>query len=190
MRYVILAMALVAAGCVTHTYPSVVLYTIAPELDVPQAEGSDRTLGLRPLIAALPYRQQVMFRASDFELRPYDNVQWAELPRDMVTRALTDALVASKRFEDVGNAADLNAPDWILTGELRRFDEVHTCDPWVAECEVRLELRDALGSAAIWAATLSAREPLAQNDVAALAPAMSRAVAIVVHQAAEQIAVR
>jgi len=190
MRYAILAMALVAAGCVTHTYPGVVLYTITPELDVAQAQGTERTLGIRPLVAALPYKQQVMFRESDFELRPYDNVQWAELPRDMVTRALTDALVAAKRFKDVGNAADLNAPDWILTGELRRFEEVHTCDPWVAQCEVRLELRDALGSEAIWAGTLSAREPLTQNDVAALAPAMSRAVAAVVEQAAAQIAER
>ena len=82
----------------------------------------------------------------------------------------------------------MSTPDLILTGELRKLDEVRTTEPWTAECEIRLELREAQGPEAVWAATLSAREPLAKNGVSALAAAMSRAVARVLNQAASRIA--
>jgi hypothetical protein len=42
----------------------------------------------------------------------------------------------------------------------------------------------------VWAATLSAKEPLERNETSALPAAMSRAVATVVKQAADQVAAR
>jgi len=130
----------------------------------------------------------LVFRETDHQIGCYPNVEWAEMPRDTVTRALSDALIAMGRFKDIGNAADLRAPDLLLTGQLRKFDEVRTSDPWVAECEVRIEVREGIERRLVWAATLSVREPLERNDLAALAAAMSRAVARIVEQAAAEIA--
>ena len=188
MRRGMIVAVLVVAGCVTHTYAPPDVYVLAPEIGVSTTQPTDRTLGMRPLQAARPYKQAIVFRAPGHILGQYDSALWAELPSDALTRALADAIRGTGRFRDVGNAADMNAPDLILTGELRKLDEVRTTDPWTAECEVRLELREARGPEVVWAATLSATEPLAKNEVSALAAAMSRAVATVLNQAASRIA--
>lgn len=191
LRYIGLALALIAAGCITAPdYTPIVRYTVEPRFEVPQAQPVDKSLGIRPIEAARPYKQPITYRASDFELRNYEYAEWAESPRDMVTRALTDAIIATQRFKDIGNAADLNAPDLILTGQLRKFDEDRTTAPWTAACEVRLELRDTFSSEAVWAATLRATEPMERNDVSTLPLAMSRAISIIVEQAAREIAER
>ena len=188
MRRGMIVAALVVAGCVSRTYTPETLYVLAPEVRVSRAQPTDRTLGMRPLQAARPYKQAIVFRAPGHVLGQYDSSLWAELPSDAVTRALADAIRETGRFRDVGNAADMNAPDLILTGELRKLEEVRTTEPWTAECEIRIELREARGPEAVWAATLRATEPLAKNDVSALPAAMSRAVATVLNQAASRIA--
>jgi len=189
MRHGMIAAVLVAAGCVTSpTYTSPALYVLAPEVRVDALEPTEHTLGIRPLQAARPYKEAIVYRAPGHVLGQYESALWAELPSDVVTRALADALRATGLFRDVGNAADMNSPDLVLTGELRRLDEVQTTDPWTAHCELRLELREARGPGAVWADTLEAAEPLATNDVSALAEAMNRAVGRVLNEATGAIA--
>jgi ABC-type uncharacterized transport system auxiliary subunit len=187
MRYTVFVLAFAAAGCFTTKYTPVVHLSIEPQPNVNPASTVDKSLGVRPLQPALPYKQDVVYRGSEHVIAYQQGVMWAELPRDTVTRALVDALTETKRFADVGDAADLRVPDLILTGQLRKFDEVRIADPWMAECEVRLELRAGIERRAVWAATLCAREPLAGNGPAALAAAMSRAVTRIVEQAAAAI---
>ena len=190
MRYGILLITAIAIGCAT-SYSPPTKYVLESDVQVAAAQQPlDKTLGIRALVAARPYKQKVVYRESGFVLGEYSSVEWAELPADVVTRILTDAIVATHRFKDVGNAEDLALPDLVLTGELRKFDVVRTTDPWEAECEVHLELRDTQQPQAVWAATLTESEPLERNESAALPSAMSRAVAKIVKQAAEAIAAR
>ena len=183
----IVALLVFGAGCTTPQYVPAKKYRLEIHPQVSEASPSGKSLGVRPLDPATPYKLRIVFRESEYLLGSYETSEWAEPPRDMVTRALCDALTATKRFKDVGNAADMAAPDFILTGELRRFDEVRTATPWVAECEVRFEVRQANENNAVWAQTFSAKEPLANNDVTALPAAMSRAVSTIVQQATEGI---
>jgi len=183
----VLLVTLVAASCATPRYTPVTRYAIEPAVKVSEAGTLPATLGVRLLEAARPYKQKVVHRESGFVVGSYDSIEWAELPADVITRALIDAIAATHRFKDVGNASNLANPDLILTGTLRKFDEVHTTDPWTAECEVRLELRDVQQPEALWAATLTATEPLDRNETSALPGAMSRAVAKIVKQAVEEI---
>ncbi len=188
MRYATLALAVALAGCATPAFTPATRYYLDVAVDVPAAQALDKTLGVRPIEAALPYRQKVAYRDAGYVLGSYETIQWAELPRDMVTRALMDAITATNRFKDVGNASDMVAPDMLLTGELRRFDLVRTAEPWTAECEIRLELRETQNPNVIWAATLSAKEPLAENSPSALPAAMSRAIGTIVNKAAADMA--
>lgn len=191
MRHLIVALmlvTLVGAGCLTHSYQPMLRYTIDPVIEVSKAEPTARTLGIRTIEADRPYTQKIRFRDPGHVLGQYSLREWAQSPRDVVTRAISDAIVATGRFKDVGDAAYLAQPDLILTGELRKFDEVRTTEPWTAECEVRLELRQSLGPNALWAATLSAQEPLKKKDLSSLAAAMSKAVARIAVEAAEEIA--
>jgi len=185
-----LAIVLLVLGCATPRFIPMTRYYLEPSVEVAKAQTTSQALGVRPIEAARPYKQKIAYRDKGFVIGVYETIEWAELPSDVVTRALMDALVATQRYKDVGNAADLAAPDLILTGELRRFDEVHTTNPWTAECEVRLELRAAQGPAAGWSATLSAKAPLTRNETSALPEAMSRAVSDIIQRAAEQIAAR
>ena len=190
MRYGFLLITVIAIGCATPRYTPPTKYVLEPEVKVAEAQTLDKTLGIRSLLAARPYKQKVVYREKGFVLGDYSAVEWAELPADVLTRVLTDAIVATRRFRDVGDAADLVVPDFILTGELRKFDVVRTTDPWTAECEVRLELRETQQPQAVWAATLTESEPLERNEPSALPAAMSRAVERIVKRAAEAIAAR
>lgn len=182
MRYVMLALILTVVGCATMTYTPTLRYLIAPEVKTTVAEPCGESLGFRPLEPGQPYKQGIVYRETPYEIGYYANAEWAEMPRDVVTRALSDALAASGRFSDVGNAADMRLPDFVLTGQLRKFDEVRMTEPWTATCEVRLEMRSSRDENAVWAATLSASEPLESHEPGALAAAMSRAVARIVEE--------
>lgn len=188
MRKIALLLVLAAAGCFTVRYTPVVHLALDIHPAVAAAAPTGKSLGIRPLIPGLPYKQNVVYRESGHVLSYGENVNWAEAPREVVTRAVADALVATGRFADVGDAADLRSPDLVLTGQIRKFDEVHTAEPWAAECEVRLELRAGLERRAVWAKTLFASEPLPRHDPAGLAEAMGKAVTRVAEQAAAAIA--
>jgi ABC-type uncharacterized transport system auxiliary subunit len=189
MRYGLVALLLSFAvlGCARQPVQPLLRYALDPAIQVDSATPTDLTLGIRPLEFSLPYKNNIVYRAEGHRVGQYPDAQWVELPRDMVTRAITDAVIATKRFHDVGNAGDLSRPDLLLVGYLRRFDEVRTESPWVALCEVRLELREALGSAALWSDTLSVSVPLAQNDLKALPEAMNLAVSQIAQEAAKAI---
>jgi len=190
MRYAFLLAALLAAGCTTPSFTRPARYYLDIRPDAISAEPAGKVLGIRTLQSARPYEQRVVYRMPDFTLGGDESVQWAELPRAAVTRALSDALAASGRFKDVGNAADIVLPDWTLTGEVRKFDENRAVEPWTADCEVRIELRDAQSGEPLWAGTLAASVPLERNEHAALPAAMSKAVATVVTQAVKEIIAR
>jgi ABC-type uncharacterized transport system auxiliary subunit len=82
----------------------------------------------------------------------------------------------------------LSVPDYVLGGELRRFDLDQTGETWQAVCEVRIEVRAYRENRLLWAGTLRESQPLAENSIAALSPAMSSALARVVEQAVSGIA--
>jgi len=116
------------------------------------------------------------------------HLQRAENPAPIVTRAIQDALAASARFADVGNAADMARPDLLLTGELRAYRENRSLQPPQAELEVRLELRQATEPGSIWAETIRDTEPMKEDTPAALAESMTILVGRLAAHAASSIA--
>jgi ABC-type uncharacterized transport system auxiliary subunit len=186
-RATCLALSLIAAGCFGTTYTPALRYALEPVIQVNPAPPTELTLGIRPLNPARPYQEKIAYRDTDYVLGYYEGAEWAEYPRDVATRALTDAIEATGHFRDVGHAGDIHAPNLVLTGQLRKFEELRNATTPVALCEVHLELRESLGGKMHWSATLSGREPLEQQDLAALAAAMSRAIARIAEEAAAQI---
>ena len=182
-----LVLGLFVAGCFTPSFTRPRQFSIDPEIGLPQFEPTDQTVGIRALEFARLYRQPMVYRGPDHEIGYREDAEWAEPPRDLLTRALADALIATGRFRDVGNAADVRNPDFLLMGEVRRFDEDRTTTPWTAVCEVRLELRRGNSRDAVWSGTLAAQEPISGKNPSSLAAAMSQAVARVVEQAATRI---
>ncbi len=184
-----MVMVMLTTGCLTA--PDIErtrLYTLHTDLQMDEAEPLDLTLGVRPLFAARPYALPMAFLNDAGQLGYRVRDEWAEPPANSVTRAVTDALAATNRYKDVGNAADMARPDLLLTGELRMFHENRTESPPMAELEVRLELRPAREPGALWAATLRETEPLDGDGAADFATAMNAALARLAQRAADAIA--
>ncbi len=185
----ILACVLLCAGCLTpkRIVPTQ-YYTIDPVIDVGGAEATALTLGVRPFAVARPYDAGMAYLDSRHRLAYRVKEEWAELPRDVVTRAVMDAITATGRFADVGKAAEMSLPDLMLTGEVRKFHENRSVHPPVVELEARLELRRTRAKDPIWAETLRVEAPIADDSGDALAAAMSEAVAALARQSAENLA--
>jgi ABC-type uncharacterized transport system auxiliary subunit len=178
-----LAAVVLLTGCLgPKNYVARTNYVLRPQLNVPKAESSHKSVGMRPLDPAESIRDEVAYRDQEYELRYYESSRWAESPRDVVTRTIKDALRASGRFSDVGDSRDMQ-PDYLLTGELREFEEVRTAEGRFAVATVHLELRSTADDKAAWSGTLTSRVPVEGDGLSALAAAMSNVVANIAQEA-------
>lgn len=179
----VVALALCAAACLgPRNYVERATYTLRPQPSVDKAPPTGLALGVRPLESAESIRDDIAYREEDFRLRYYEGARWAESPRDTMTRVVKDALTASGRFSDVGDARDMR-PDLLLTGELREFEEVRAPEGRVALVSARLELRNIRDDRLVWADTLTSRMPVDGEGLGPLAAAMNRAVADIAERA-------
>lgn len=186
--FILAGACLLLGGCLSA--PEIVKpqeYILDPELQVDVAATVALTLGIREIEAAQPYRLPMVFVDGENRLGYRRLEQWAEKPADMVTRILSDAIAASQKFSDAGDANEMPRPDLILTGKLRKFHEKRDETPAQAVVELRLEIRWARDTESVWADTLSASSPLADTSVNAFVDAVSQALSDVIGQAATKI---
>jgi ABC-type uncharacterized transport system auxiliary subunit len=182
------ALIFAAVGCATKTYTPILQYMVNPAIEVDSAAITDRSLGVRPLESSRPSQRRMAYTSDGHTLHHYPSAEWADVPRDVVTQAIVDALVAGGRFADVGSATDMRRPDYILTGQLRAFHEDRSSGTPQAICSVRIEVRESGTGEALWANTLTARAALASSTPADLAAAMDDTVAEIVETAATALA--
>jgi ABC-type uncharacterized transport system auxiliary subunit len=189
MRYLfVFCVALLSlSGCLSPgTVTPTRYYSLAPTFAVGTYETHDATLGVRPIVAARPYKQPMVYR--DGLYLGNRSEAWSENPADVVTRAITDAIVATNRFGDAGNAAEMARPDYILIGELRQFHENGGASPLIGEIEVRIEVREARDKAVLWSETVYVSAAMEGMGAGALADAMSRALGELATRVADGIA--
>jgi ABC-type uncharacterized transport system auxiliary subunit len=175
------------AGCATREFQPSLQLRLSPVANVSETTPTDKVIAVRQVDAARPYKGDIAVYREPNVIDSIQNRTWAEWPRDVVTRTLYDAVVASKHFKDAGMATELQLPDLVLAGEIRAFDLIAYESPWTAVCEVRLEVRDVKTGESAWAKTLQKRVPLASNDESALPAAMSEAVSQLVTEAVTEI---
>ncbi len=185
-------------GCLTATTISPArYYTITPVTTVKPIASSGRSLGIRPLIGAKPYKLAVAYTAENNRIAYFQNAEWADLPATMVNRALTDGLIKLEGFSEVDDAANIARPNFILTGELRRFEADYNRETPAVIVEIICIIRDTESGASLWQGYVTGETPLPQvNDgeslhsdasLAEVAEAMSASVASVVTQTCEKI---
>lgn len=194
-RAVLCGIPLALAGCLST--PSVVptrYYTLHIEAPLEAGLSTGKSLGIRPLTSARPYKLEIAYKAESHRLAYFSRAEWADTPATAVNRALTDAIRSLEVFSDVGDAADMVRPDYILTGELRRFEADYTTESPHAVVELSLAIRDSMGQGAFWEGLLSAHTPLppglpdgSPSNVDAIAAAMSAAVSTLIVDCCIQI---
>lgn len=156
---------MILSGCLTpKTVESTRFYTVSPA-PLPAGElVNPGALGIRPLLAARPYKLEIAYRAETNRLAYFPKSEWAELPGTMVSRALADAIARSHVFEDTGDATTMSRPDYMFTGELRRFEADYSGDSPAFVVEASLSIRAALTGEGLWRDVVEVRIPIGPRD--------------------------
>lgn len=186
------------SGCLSATtiFPAR-YYTIRPAVAVEPVASSGKSLGIRPLIGAKPYKLAIAYTNADNRLAYFQNAEWADLPATMLNRALADGLIRLGAFSQVDDAANINLPNFILTGELRRFEADYNRETPAAVVEMICTLREVETDTSVWQGYVKAETPLpalekggsfnTDASLASVADAMTASVSSVVTQACEKI---
>lgn len=155
------AAGLLLPGCLTpKTVEPTRFYTVSPErLDAGEAVHPG-ALGIRPLLAARPYKLEVAYRAETNRLAYFPKSEWAELPGTLVSRALADGMARNQLFEDTGDASTMSRPDYLFTGELRRFEADYAGDAPAFVVEASLNIRAAVTGEGLWRDVVEVRVPI------------------------------
>ena len=192
------SLSIVLSGCLTaSTIAAARYYTITPAPAIETLESSGKPLGVRPLIGAKPYKLAIAYTAADNRLAYFQNAEWADLPATMLNRALMDGLIKLGAFSEVDDAANMNRPAFILTGELRRFEADYNRETPAAVVEMIAIVRNVETGASLWQGYVTAETPLpvaepganlhSDASLAAVAEAMTTSVSSVVAQACAKI---
>ncbi len=181
---------LLLSGCLTaREYVPIAQYRL--ELADPVAAANPRaatgSLGLRPLTAAPALSRDMNYIEANGRWRALANAQWAEPPAAVVTRALHDWLAATGAFEDVGVAADMSLPDYVLTGDLRHFEVDRRAEPAMAHVAFTFNVRHNLSPDVLAAGEAAARVALPSDDAPGFAAGLRAALAEALAIAASDI---
>ena len=162
-----------AAACASHLPTYYYLIETGPE--VTKAEKIiPLKVDVNPVRAPDRYLNRIVFRRGSFEVGFYEYSQWAELPSDMVRRALINALNASELFGRVDLIGSDPAAELDLNSEIESFDQVIEGDEWYAAFGLVLEFNRHDTGAPVWSYRAAAR--VKQEGKGELAAAMSEAV--------------
>lgn len=177
MRIVAPAFIIFMAGLSCSGYLPTRYYAIDEEPpEVKAFNAYPATLEVRTLRAPSRYKDQMVYRTSQYQIGFNEYSQWVEPPGEMVMRALVNALNKAQLFRRVEPLGRLAAPDLILQGSVVRFDQVLGKKGKMADCEIELEIVPTSGGRPIW--KYAAKGMVEQEKAGAdgFVPAMSAAV--------------
>lgn len=163
-------------------------FTITPDVSIEAGTPGNKTIGIRPLVGARPYKLEIAYTREPNRLAYFARAEWADLPATMVTRALADAITSTNAFVDVGDAANMTRPDYILTGELRRFEADFTAEEPEAVVELIAAVRNSNAGEQVWQGHITIAVPLAVPDAAGENPNSDESLAAVAQSLSEAVA--
>jgi len=169
----ILAGLALLGGCSSYLPTEYYLIRVPP---VPAAEAEPLPLrvDVSAIRAPLRYQNEMVFRRGKYQVGFYEQSRWAELPSEMVRRALIDALNQSGLFARVDLIGQNPEADLYLQAELESFDQVIDGKDIRASFSLLIEAVRTDTGAPSWSCRAAAEVP--QEGKGRLAAAMSQAV--------------
>lgn len=158
-----------------------VFFSLEPQLAVaPSPHAVDATLRVGQLAArGFLGGSQIVYRDAAEPLRSqrHDSLLWEEVPARALTRSLADALRVAGVFAFVVTIADRARADWLLQGELVRFEHRPTDRPPRVSAELGLTLVANADRSSRFAKTYAGDEPIDGDTPEAMARAFNRLTA-------------
>lgn len=181
-RFVILGIlaAMGISSCRTSVHTD--YYLLGPAPEVVKAESAlPLTIAVASVRCPSRYRDQIVYRTSDFEVGFYEFSNWIEPPAEMIQRSLVKALRSSGIFKAVDAAGVIPKPDLSLQCTITTFDQVIDKKSRSAECGLAMEIIASDGGAPLW--SYSATKRVAQDGKKIFVAAMSEAAGKVISSA-------
>lgn len=143
---------LLVAGCGKVRYPTYYTLAVAPTL-APAGNG-ERTLGslaVRDFEVPAYLRQgRIVYRESPTEVGFYQYHRWVTNPGAIATTAIVDTLRSSGPFFNIESDPGHIKPDYLLTGQLERLDEIDYGGAVRVEVKLSAQLRDVRARCSVW----------------------------------------
>lgn len=175
----ILSGALLATGCGKVRYPNYYTLALAPTLS-PASNGGPALgpLAVREFNVPAYLRQgRIVYRESPTQIGFYQYHRWVTNPGSTVTTAIVGTLRPSGLFSNVESDASHMKPDFLLTGQVERLDEIDYGGEVGVEVKLSAQLQDARSKCTVWsgaeAETARVEQKATMNSVVI---EMSRAV--------------
>lgn len=178
--FVAVALAAAAAGCFS-VGPQDATVLSYHEIELPPPPPADRRIGtslvLRPFAqdSALD-REEIRYRNTPTSGSYFGEHLWVQSVASMVRGALQADLEAWGGFERVLLLDNAGAAEYLLVGEVNRFEELDAKDgSWLAVAEATFELTRAGDGEILWHRRIRVEEPAAERTAASLVRALSAA---------------
>ena len=179
------ALAIVTAGCVAGPAPRDHFYRLVVATPAKSGPTLPGLLEVDRFTSDDVLRRPAMLRAQSGspEVTPYAYHLWVNSPTLMLQQALTDYLRAAGAAQTVTTRASGLSANWIVTGQLRRFDHLEGSDPKVTvEMELSLQNQQRRDSKPAVQKVYRAEARPADENPAAAAEAFGSAVGTVFQQ--------
>lgn len=144
--------ALLATGCAKVRYPNYYTLAVAPTLS-PANNGGHMLgpLAVREFNVPDYLRQgRIVYRESPTQVGFYQYHRWVSNPGSTVTTAIVGALRSSGLFSNVESDTTHMKPDFLLTGQLERLDEIDYGGEVRVEVKLSAQLHDVRRKCTVW----------------------------------------
>ena len=182
-RRLVLACLAVACLACGGAVPPTSYYVLDLPAAVPAAAPLEYTAVLMPIRVGGVIRQgRIVYRESPVEVGYYEYHQWGEDPRESVSRALREQVLALGTFARLDHFDGRTGADYVLRGELLRLEEVDHGGGVRAAVKISLELVESATARVVWASTAEKSELVSASEVRSVVAGLSAAAEQAIRQ--------
>ncbi|ESQ17190.1 MAG: hypothetical protein N838_26475 [Thiohalocapsa sp. PB-PSB1] len=164
-----------ASGCGGSERIRDVYFTLASEIVTsPGLRTIPGTLRVSPLAArGFIGGSRIVYRtaADPLQVQRYSEYLWEDVPARAIADDILAALRAARVFENIITAGDPARADYLLTGELTRFEHLPTNQPPQVAAEFSIALVSGKSRQLLASKTYAGFEPTAVNSLGRTTPA-------------------
>ena len=145
-------------------------------------------LGIRPFDADAIYKgDRIVYRNSEYEVQFYHYRRWVAPPNKIVQESIAEQFQISGGFQKVVSYPPAVEVDYVLTGNIKSFEEWDDQNSWYGLVSIAFELQDRKTGRIIWQNTLSEKTSVSKKDPVEVVKAISQSLKIVVDKAITEI---
>ncbi|MFC1563118.1 hypothetical protein ACFL4Z_03610 [candidate division KSB1 bacterium] len=132
-------------------------------------------------------RDNIIFREIPYEIQYYIYKRWASYPKTLISEKVLEHLKASALFKSVRHYPDFYNIDYLLRGNIKKFDELDKTDGWYANFSLEIEFLDIHKDSTLFVLRTDKMIKAKEKNVLEIVIAMSKCVQETFNELTEKI---